>query len=818
MEETVKQIKELAQESLSATSGNIGVTGLKDEVRIIRDPWGVPHIYASNAEDLFYAEGYTHAQERLWQMEFNRRLASGALSELLGELPLDIDMFMRTIGLRRAAEASAGIIEKKCDKLTRTVMQAYVSGVNQFIESHLDSPPFEYRFLGLHPSPWKLADTTVCGLLVAWQLSMNWDNELLRAELIERLGEKRARDLLPFYPREASLIIPSNGAFADMTAPLLERQKKARGSLSSDAAPPGSNNWVVDGSKSATGMPLLANDPHLFIGMPSIWYELHLIGPGFNVMGVTFPGIPAVFIGHNERIAWGFTNLGSDIQDLYVEKLNPKNHRQYLYRGKWEDAEVCVEQFPVRGKEEPVVKEVLITRHGPIIDSMLQGMASPEVKKGLGRTVALRWTGHEPSHSAIALQGLLKLDQSGNWEEFKEALRLCGLISQNVVYADVEGNIGYVANSIIPIRARGQGLVPVPGWTGEYEWKGYIPFDELPSGFNPPNHFFATANNRIVDDDYPYLITHDWLPPHRVRRIVQMLTAKEKLSIDDFKKMQADVCSLQASELTPLLTRLKPKNKRQNEALDYFRSWDFRMDGDSIAAALYHVWYLRMMQNMLRDKLGEDIYNHYFQKRLLGNCFHILAMPGLLEYPTSYWFGDGSRSNAEKRDALISASLEQAIEELTKELGPNMSAWRWGRLHTATFRHLLGVIPPLDQILNAGPVSIGGDEYTVNNGGFDYGADFAQVIIPSYRQIVDLSDLSKSISMHSTGQSGQPASGHYKDFVEPWAKVEYHPMLFDKKTIERQAAEVLRLAPSGREKLTRKKKTPLISRLSPLPC
>ena len=806
MDDAVKQMKELALKSLSATGGTVKVAGLKGEVRIVRDRWGVPHIFASSVEDLFFAEGYTHAQDRLWRMEFNRRLASGTLSELLGELPLDIDMFMRTMGLRRAAQASARLIQERGDKLTRTVMRAYISGANEFIESHLANPPFEYRFLGLQPCLWTLSDTAACGLLVAWQLSMNWDNEILRADLIERLGEKRARDLLPFYPPEASFIIPSQGIFREMAASLLERRRKATGSLSSDAVPPGSNNWVVGGSRSTTGMPLLANDPHLFIGMPSIWYELHLVAPGFNVIGVTFPGLPQVFIGHNERIAWGLTNLCSDVQDLYVEKLNPRNHRQYMYKGKWEDAEVCTEQFMVRGRDEPVTKEVLITRHGPIIDSILLGMANPEVKKGLCQTVAFRWTGHEPSHSALALQGLLKLNQSGNWKEFREALRLCGLISQNVVYADVEGNIGYVANSIIPIRAKGQGLVPVPGWTGEYEWTGYIPFDELPSAFNPSTHFFATANNKVVDDDYPYLITHDWLPAYRVRRIVQMLTAKEKLSVDDFKRMQADVYSLQARELILFLTRLKPKNKRQNEALDYFRSWDFRMDKDSVAAALYHMWYLKMVQNLLRDKLGQDIYEHYFYKRLLSNCFHLMAMRNLLEYPASYWFGDGSGSNVEKRDELVSASLEQAIEELTETLGPDMSAWRWGRLHTATFRHLLGIIPPLDQILNAGPVEVGGDEYTVNNGGFDYSADFAQVIIPSYRQIIDLSDLSKSISMHSTGQSGQPASSHYKDFVEPWAKVEYHPMLFDKEAIEREAEEVLRLVSSGSQKLTRKKK------------
>jgi penicillin amidase len=806
MEDAVEQMKELAKQALVATTGILSVSGLKDEVRIVRDRWGVPHIFATSVKDLFFAEGYTHAQERLWQMDFNRRLACGTLSEVVGELPLDLDMFMRTIGMKHTAEATAKLVQEKGNKPFKEILESYVMGVNEFIESHVDNPPFEYRVLNWQPSRWTLADTSACGLLVAYQLSMNWDNELLRAELIERLGEKRARDLLPFYPPEASLVIPSQGLFGEVAGSVLSCQKKVRGALSSDPVQPGSNNWVIDGSKSTTSMPLLANDPHLLIGMPSIWYEAHLVAPGFNVMGVTFPGLPPVFIGHNERIAWGLTNLGSDVQDLYVEKLNPRNHRQYQFQGKWEDAQVCQEQFPVRGREKPVTKEIPITRHGPIIDSVLMGMASPEVRKGLHQTLALRWTGHEPSHSALALQGLLKLNQAGNWKEFREALRLCGLISQSVVYADVEGNIGYLANSIIPIRAKGQGLVPVPGWTGEYEWTGYIPFDELPSAFNPPNHFFATANNKIVDDDYPYLITHDWLPAYRVRRIVQMLTAKEKLSLDDFKKMQADVYSIQARELLPFLTRLEPKSQKQRKALEYLSRWDFRMDKDSIAATVFHIWYLKLVQNVLKDKLGQNIYEHYFYKRLIGNCFHILAMPKLLEYPTSYWFSDGSGSNIEKRDNLVRASLEQAIEELTEKIGPDMSTWRWGRMHTATFNHRLGMMPPLDQILNAGPVEVGGDEYTVNNGAFDYSADFTHVFIPSYRQIIDLSDLSKSISMHSTGQSGQPASDHYKDFVEPWAKVEYHPMLFDKKTIEKEAAEVLRLVPSGRNKFTHKKK------------
>jgi penicillin amidase len=795
MEEAVEQMRDLAKKALAVTSGTISAAGLKEEVRVIRDRWGVPHIFAQNVEDLFFAEGYTHAQDRLWQMEFSRRLSCGSLAEMLGEVTLDIDIFLRTMGLRRTAEAAAKLLEEGGDELTKRVAMAYAKGVNEFVETHRDNPPFEFAVLAWQPSSWTLRDILACGLLLAWQLSTNWDNEILRADLIERLGEKRARDLLPFFPPEASFIIPSQGRFCDIAASLLGRQKNATGSLNSDPSVLGSNNWVVDGSKSTTGMPLLANDPHLRIGVPSVWYEVHLVAPGFNVMGVSFPGFPTVLIGHNERIAWGFTNLPADVQDLYVEKFNPKNPRQYLYQDKWEDAEVAHEEFAVRGKDEPVTKEVFITRHGPIIDSIMLGMASPVVKKGLRETLALRWTGHDPYLGVQSIQGLIKLDQARNWQEFRDALSFFAYPPQNIVYADFEGNIGYQANGAIPIRAKGQGLVPVPGWTGEYEWSGYIPFDELPSAFNPPAHFIATANNKIVDEDYPYLITHDWLPPYRVRRIVQLLTAKEKLSSQDFMEMQADVYSVYARELVGFLTGLQPENQKQSEALDYLKTWDFRMDKDSVATSLFHVWYLKLVQNTLRERLGEGLYEHYFSRRLEHNCFHILAMPKLLECPTAYWFGDGSNSNLEKRDKLVQASLQQAIEELTGTLGEGMAGWGWGRLHTATFRHPLGIASPLDRILNAGPVEVGGDANTVNQGGFDYSAGFGQVIIPSYRQIIDLGDLSKSVSMHSTGQSGQPGSEHYSDFVQPWAEVRYHPMLFDRETIEKEAKELLRLQP-----------------------
>ena len=796
MDEALRQMKDLAKNSLAPTDGIVTAKGLKQEVRILRDRWGVPHIFASNSDDLFFALGYTHAQERLWQMEFNRRLAAGTLSEMLGEVTLDIDVFMRTVGLRRTAEAAARLMQKEGDDFTVGINTAYVEGINEFIKGRADTLPFEFAALSWQPCDWTLSDVFVCSLLVLWQLSMNWGIEILRGDVVERLGEKRARELFPSYPSEASLVVASQRQSSDIAAYLLNLQKKVVGRTGPDSASAGSNNWVIDGSKSTTGMPILANDPHLPLGTPSIWYEAHLVAPGFNVIGVTLPGTTGVVIGHNERVAWGFTNLYADVQDMYVEQFNPDNRHQYLFEGKWEEAESCLEEFHVRGSAQPVTREVLITRHGPIMDSVMVGLAKPEIKRWPRQALALRWTGHDPHNIVLLAQGFMKLNRARNWEEFREALRMVLCLSQNIVYADVDGNIGYQATGLVPIRAKGQGLVPVPGWTGEYEWQGYIPFEELPSAFNPPTHFLATANNKIVHEDYPYLITHDWETPHRVRRIVQLLTDKDKLSTEDFMKMQADVYSLWAKDLVPFLARLKAQNDRQGRALEHIRAWDLRMDKDSVAATILHVWYMKLARNILIEKLGPDLYEHYFMKQLGLSEHHFLAILQVLEYHDSYWLGSGPVSNLEKRDKLVQLSLEQALEELTETLGSDMSTWRWGRLHTATFRHRLGIAPPLDQVLNAGPVEVGGDWSTINRGIFDYSGGFGTLAIASYRQIVDLGNLSNSVAMHSPGQSGQPASDHYRDFVEPWAEVRYHPMLFDRAAIEKQAKELLKLIPT----------------------
>jgi penicillin amidase len=778
----------LAKSVLATTSGTVKVKGLKKDVVVIRDKWGIPHVYADNEKDLFFAQGYIHAQDRLWQMELFRRLASGTLSEILGEATLDLDIYMRTVGLKRAAEAETKCFLEAADEQTKTIAGAYADGVNEYVESHRDGLPLEFAILSLQPSRWSVIDGMLIGKYFGWMLGGNWDSELLRVDLNRKLGEKMARELLPFSPTENSMIIPSDGRYPETSNSILSKLEKAEKTSGQERSGSGSNNWVVDGHKSVTGKPLLANDPHLGIQMPSIWYEIHLIGPGFNAVGASLAGAPGVIIGHNEHVAWGMTNVGPDVQDLFVEKINPENPHQYLYKGKWENMQVIKEEIIVRGKTKPVTREVCVTRHGPIVDFWVLEMAMPEAKWGLEQVYALKWSGHQPSR---LFEAIIKLDKAKNWEQFREALKLWGPPSQNFVYADTEGNIGYqMGYGLIPIRSKGQGLVPVPGWTGEYEWEGFIPFEELPSVLNPATHFIVTANQKIHSDDYPHFISHEWDPGYRARRITQLLTATEKLSIEDFMRIQADVLSLHAQQLVSYLVKLQPQNERQREALRYLKDWDFQVSENSVAALIFEVWYDKLLQNILKEKLGDDLFKHYMQAG-----FHVLAVQQILQYPTAFWFGEGLGSNPEKRDRRVQQSLEQALEETSLKLGADMSMWRWGKLHTATFAHVLGTKPPLDKLLNVGPVETTGDRNTVNQGGFNRNVGFNQLVLPSYRQIVDLGDFSKSVSIHTTGQSGQPLSKHYNDFVELWRKTEYHPMLFRQEDIEREEESRMVLLP-----------------------
>ncbi len=772
----------LLRRSFPTIEGTVQVAGLKAPVEIYRDRWGIPHIYAQNVEDLFFAQGYVTAQDRLWQMEFNRRVGSGTLSEVLGEATLETDRFIRTIGWRRVAEEEAANLDKE----TRTILEAYATGVNTFIDKA--SLPPEFVILGFKPHPWTPADSIAWAKVMAWDLGGNWEAELFRASLIEKLGEEKANQLAPPYPADAPLIIPPEalGYQTPGIDHLLRQARQLKKVLGAQGAGLGSNNWVIDGQKSATGMPLLANDMHLGIQMPSIWYEVHLVGGGFNVEGYSFPGVPGVIVGHNEDIAWAVTNVGPDVQDLYIEKVNPANPDQYEYQGQWLEMEILEEEIEVKG-EEPVVERVCLTRHGPIITPVVEGATE---------TLALRWTASEPNQIS---KSVFMLNRAKNWQEFREALKHWAVPSQNFVYADREGNIGYQMPGWIPIRAQGQGLVPVPGWTGEYEWEGYIPFEELPHVFNPPTHYIVTSNNRVVGDDYPYFISHDWAV-HRARRLVELLESRDDLSIEDIKVIQADTYSLPAEKLLPYLLALEPEGWLQERAMNQLEGWDLHNEAQSTGAGIFQVFYLMLVNNTFADELGDELF---------ARTPHHLALEAMIEEPDSPWFDDVTTPERENRDDIVRRSFAEACDLLGKRFGDVPHEWAWGRLHTVTFDHPLGAVKPLNLIFNRGPIAARGSGFTVNAAGFDYSA-FAEDLKPaeigevfsvqsgvSQRLIVDLSDFSNSLSIHTTGQVGIPFHKHYGDMIPSWQGVKYHPLLWEKDDIEENREGLLILEPKS---------------------
>jgi penicillin amidase len=545
----------------------------------------------------------------------------------------------------------------------------------------------------------------------------------------------------------------------------------------------GSNNWVIDGQKSATGKPLLANDPHLSVMMPSIWYETDMHTDGFEAAGVSLPGCPLIIIGRNKDISWGITNLPADVQDFFIEKINPSNSLQYEYKGQWKDMQVISDPIKVRGRSAPEDFKIRVTVHGPIMDNVIKGLEQP---------LALQWAGNCRSR---LLQSAYMLDKSHNWAEFHEALRYWDAPSQNIVYADTAGNIGYQATGLLPIRAKGQGMVPSPGWTGEYDWTGYIPYDELPSVLNPSTHFVATANNKVVPDSYKYFMGYDWTPPYRAQRITDMINARDKLTVADFEAMHADVFDIPAQILVPYMTGINPSDTREKQALEILKKWDFNDRADAPGPVIFHVFYVKMLRNTLKDKLGDKLFDDYARAMGGSGDTHTVFMIGIIKDNNNAWFDDTRTAAIETRDDILSKSFSEAIAELSGKFGGDPANWKWGDLHKTAFTHVLGRIPGLDPIFSRGPVPTPGSRYTVDVSAFDYNNPYGVVAIPSYRQIIDWSNPDKSLAMHTTGQSGLVFSKHYDDMIPAWLKVQYHTMLFNRTDVEADRQSLLILSP-----------------------
>ena len=782
---------------LPKTNGTLYLAELHEPVEIVTDRYGVPHIYAHNEDDLYLAQGYVHAQYRLWQMELNRRVGSGRLSEIFGELTIEADRFARRLGMHRAAEAGWRALSPHSTR----ILNAYTRGVNAFISSHRNNLPIEFTLLRVNPAPWQPTDTIQWSKMMGWNLGGNWETEIVRARLVAKLGPEQAAKLETGYDPTHPLIIPPGVAYSGANLDMLE-QYAALKQLSGFGLLGGSNNWVVDGTMTTTGAPILCNDPHLGQAAPSIWFECHLIAGDHDVVGASFPGAPGIVIGHNRHVAWGVTNAVSDVEDLYIEKFNPENPNQYEFMGHWEEAQVYREEIAVKGRQEPIIEEVRVTRHGPILTTIKGSTDAQNGGQPTELPLALRWTGLEQHGIVDAIE---QMALSTNIDEFRSALRSWDVPAQNFVFADTQGNIGYLMAGAIPTRAQGQALLPSPGWTGEYEWTGLIPFEELPQVTNPPQHFIVTANNRVIDDTYPHYITHEWLNGYRAQRIRNLLTSKTKLSLSDMAAIQADYYSLPAEAIVPHMLSVAPRTQLAVQAQEILRTWNHVLTPNSAGAALYTTFLRKLEHIIFATFLGDD---DEVLKGYLGVGTTFLAISNgytsrskpliirLLQERDDSWFANSVMPNGPRTwsSALLSA-FEATLDELQGKLGDNPTLWHYGQIHKMTYAHPLGRVKPLDKIFNRGPYPVGGDIDTVNMGSVSPVEPEAVMTVPSFREIVNLADLAASLSIHAPGQSGHPGSKHYDDFIKRWLNVEHHPMLFDHEMIDEQAAGKLRMIP-----------------------
>jgi penicillin amidase len=783
------------QQSLPKEEGEIRLGGLEKPVEVLRDAYGIPHIRAASLEDAIRALGFVHAQDRLWQMEVNRRTAAGRLAEIFGEPALETDRFLRTLGVRRSAEANF----KRLDKETQLLLDAYAAGVNAFMKT---SPvmPIEFWLTGAKFEPWTPADSLGWIKMMAWDLGGNWRNELLRMRLAKTLPLARIHELLPPYPGEAlPEITDLRRLYQSMEkeAPRLAQKSGSGPDLSAAekfGADPdfqteglGSNNWVVSGARSATGKPLLANDPHLGLTAPAVWYFAHITAPGFEAIGATLPGVPAIVLGRNSHFAWGFTNTGPDVQDLYVERLDGAGN--YLTPEGPKPFTVHDEVIKVKGGQE-VRLQVRVTRHGPVISdvSRVAQEATPR-----GHVLAMQWTALREDD--LTMQAASKMAHAKDWPGFVAALRDYHSPQQNVVYADTQGNIGFVAAGRVPIRKPDndlKGLAPAPGWLAKYDWGGFIPYEELPRAHNPADGTLMTANHRITPRGYPHYITSEWQPPYRANRISELLGALPKHSIGSFARIQGDVVSLPVRELLPRLAKVTPKSDAGRRALALLNQWDGAMVDDRPEPLIVSAWWREFSRAIYADELGEA-----FRTNWLTRAQFVINVLNDKD-KQARWCDNVRTKAAENCDELLAATLDAALADLRKRYGEDMAAWRWGAAHYARHEHR-----PFGRVSWLAPffditVPTGGDAYTVNvarNRLEDPVRPYANTHAASLRAIYDLSNLENSLYIHSAGQSGNVFSPHYRSFTQAWAKIEYIPMVMDRKRIEAGGLKRLRLVP-----------------------
>ncbi len=764
-----RNLKERALAALAQTEGQISLKGLQKTVKVLRDEWGVAHIYAETQNDLFFAQGFVAAQDRLWQMDLWRRIGEGKLAEVLGPRAVERDRFARLIRYR--GDMKAEYESYAAD--AREIIEAFVRGVNAQIELSKDRLPIEFQLTGSRPEPWT---PEVCLTRMAgYVMTRNASSEILRARIAREFGREFVDEWVETEP-ERKIEIPAGLDLAGIDSNILAAASAAGGPVTFNPSD-GSNNWVIDGTMTATGKPILANDPHRTIALPSLRYLVHLVGPGWNVIGAGEPALPGVAAGHNERVGFGFTIVGIDQQDLYVEEINPANPNEYRYRGKWEPMRVEREKISVKGEAQSREVELKFTTHGPVIYEDIHN------DSGRRRAYALKWVGSEPGTAGYLAS--LTLNRVQNWKEFLKGMERWKVPSENLIYADVDGNIGWVAAGMAPIRKGWSGLLPTPGAEGKYEWQGFLPVSALPQSFNPSRHFIATANHNILPAGYKHELGYEWANPIRFQRISEVLSsAKGKFDVADFERLQYDEVSLPARELTAVLRNTKGAPPELQPFVELLTGWDCVLSKGSAAAALFEIWLPKIAPAIFKQHVPAEAWS------LVASRIPILKTIAVLKSPSSRWLGANAEAN---RDAAMLGSLAEAVKEARARLGDEPSKWRWGTLHVAPFTHALSTDDERRALFDAPSVERGGDGNTVNN---TSGAGFRQTHGASFREILDVSDWDRSVATNVPGQSGQPGSKHYADLLPLWADGKYFPLIYSKQKVEAMAKRRLTLEPA----------------------
>ncbi len=774
----------LLKKSLPKEKGVLQVRELTRPVHVYRDANGIPHIVAANDHDLYVAAGFVTAQDRLWQLELIRLTVRGELATMIGDTARHVDRFMRTLEFYALGQK----LFQHASEKSKEIISAYVAGINAFIRQGKNHYPIEFILLNHDPGLWTPADVTAYGRLMAWGLSLSWYVEWTAERIRERLGPARAAQLFGEYPPSwPTILSPKDWQFSAALTPFETANRELRTFLGWRGSGFGSNNWVVSGEKTVTGKPLLANDPHLALANPSVWYAMQLTAPGVNATGFSLVGAPGIILGHNEHVAWGFTNVMADDADFFVEKLNPADSTQYRYGGKWEKMTIVQDSVVSRsGKIFLFTRRK--TRHGPVISDVNKLM------KTSGRVISLRWTGQELSDETDAIY---KMNRAKNAHDFVQALRAYRSPAQNIVFADDQGTIGYWCTGAIPIRSGFSGAYPVDGSNPAYRWIGMIPFEKLPHVLNPSEGFVATANNRVTPRGYPYRISNMWEPPSRVQRIRERLTAKKKLSELDFENIQLDVLSPFARDVTANILKILEKQKTKSPQMDiayrYLKGWDFEMRGESTATTIFHLFLTHFLRNTFHDELGDTLYKAFLE----FGAFPLRDLQQMLAGENQRWFDDVTTQNVrETKEDQILRSLTQAIHELETKFGPKPEKWRWDKLHTITFRHLLGSQAMLAKIFNIGPLPLGGGLTTVNNARYQLNKPYQCWVGPSMRMIVDFSDLSNMKLILPPGEVEHPLSPHFRDQADMWVNGLYLDCKSDIRQIEEEG-KTLTLQPAA---------------------